>query len=187
MFTKILGSPKTEAEDTSAGRNVPSTTARQPAGRRPGIAGRAAAPSVISADMHIVGDVRTQGDVQIDGTVDGELSAAHITVGESGSVNGEVVADSVEIWGKIAGHVHANDVSLKVGAEVYADIVYKAIEIPRGALVEGALTVMDGTSAQRNRSAVLTYSKESAYAEITRTSVRQTETTSAYVKGDIEK
>ena len=51
--------------------------------------------SFLSADLHIIGTVKTTGDIQVDGTVEGGVHAALLCIGKSGTIKGEVVANDV--------------------------------------------------------------------------------------------
>ena len=61
-----------------------------------------APPSLISPSQRIVGNLRSQGEVQIDGTVDGDVLANTLIIGEKGTINGESVADDVVVRGLLA-------------------------------------------------------------------------------------
>ena len=47
-------------------------------------------PSIISADMTIVGNLHCTGDLQIEGTIEGEIRSKSVVVGESAKVAGRV-------------------------------------------------------------------------------------------------
>ncbi len=61
--------------------------------------------SVLSADLHVTGNMKTTGDIQVEGTVEGDIRAHLLTIGESATIKGEVVADDVVINGRIVGRV----------------------------------------------------------------------------------
>jgi hypothetical protein len=42
--------------------------------------------SVLSADLHITGNVKTTGDIQVEGTVEGDIRAHLLTIGETATV-----------------------------------------------------------------------------------------------------
>ncbi|HBM89974.1 MAG TPA: polymer-forming cytoskeletal protein, partial [Rhodobiaceae bacterium] len=48
------------------------------------------APSIISNDLVVQGNLIAGGDIQIDGTVEGDIRSASITIGEQASISGEV-------------------------------------------------------------------------------------------------
>ncbi|MEQ8967097.1 MAG: polymer-forming cytoskeletal protein [Azospirillaceae bacterium] len=109
--------------------------------------GASATPSIISADMRVSGDLRTEGDVQVDGVVDGDIQSHSVTVGKSAEINGEVVADSVVVWGRINGRIRCKDVTLEESAVINGDVLHDSLQVARGAQVEGM--VKRGTSEER--------------------------------------
>jgi cytoskeletal protein CcmA (bactofilin family) len=88
-------------------------------------------PSVLSSDLTIVGNLRTTGDVQVEGTVQGDIRAHLLTVGESANIEGEIVADDVVVTGKVTGRVRGLKVRLTSTARVEGDIIHKTIAIER--------------------------------------------------------
>jgi cytoskeletal protein CcmA (bactofilin family) len=99
--------------------------------------------SILSSDMHIKGNVRTTGDVQIEGQVEGDIRAHLLTVGEGAMVKGELVADDVVINGRIVGRVRGLKVRLTSTARVEGDIIHKTIAIESGAHFEGSVQRQD--------------------------------------------
>ncbi|MCV6584612.1 MAG: polymer-forming cytoskeletal protein, partial [Marinibacterium sp.] len=53
--------------------------------------------SLLSSDLHVTGNVKTTGDIQVEGTVEGDIRAHLLTIGESATIKGEVTADDVVI------------------------------------------------------------------------------------------
>jgi len=106
-----------------------------------------ATPSIISADMRVSGDLRTEGDVQVDGVVDGDIQSHTVTVGQSAEINGEIVADSIVVWGRINGRIRCKDVTLEESAEINGDVLHDSLQVARGARVEGM--VKRGTTEER--------------------------------------
>jgi cytoskeletal protein CcmA (bactofilin family) len=96
-------------------------------------------PSVLSSDLTIVGNLRTTGDVQVEGTVQGDIRAHLLTVGESANIEGEIVADDVVVTGKVTGRVRGLKVRLTSTARVEGDIIHKTIAIESGAHFEGSV------------------------------------------------
>ena len=68
------------------------------------------APSIISADMGIKGSVTSDGEMQIDGKIDGDVTAVSITIGQTGTIQGEVRAQTVIVRGRIIGSIRARKV-----------------------------------------------------------------------------
>ena len=99
--------------------------------------------SQMSTDLHITGNLKTSGDIMIEGTVDGDIRAHLLTVGEGATVNGECVADDVVINGRIVGTVRGLKVRLTSTARVEGDIIHKTIAIESGAHFEGSVQRQD--------------------------------------------
>lgn len=96
-------------------------------------------PSVLSSDLTIKGNLETTGDIQIEGTVEGDIRAHLLTVGEGATVRGEVVADDLVVNGRVVGRVRGLKVRLTSTARVEGDIIHKTIAIESGAHFEGSV------------------------------------------------
>lgn len=93
--------------------------------------------SLIAEGVTIRGDLATQGDLHLDGAVEGDLKAGQLTVGEAGFVNGTIQADSVEVRGRVTGTICARQVRLWATARVDGDISHTELAIEAGAHFEG--------------------------------------------------
>jgi cytoskeletal protein CcmA (bactofilin family) len=136
--------------DTAAGKPAPSAAplAAAPAAK-PQSEFMASAPkakpaaSVLSTDLHVTGNMKTTGDIQVEGTVEGDIRAHLLTIGETATIKGEVIADDVVINGRIAGRVRGLKVRLTSTARVEGDIIHKTIAIESGAHFEGSVQRQD--------------------------------------------
>ena len=117
--------------------NTPSSGGQQPAPTRPAPARQAAVPSILGRDITITGDIKTDGDVQVDGRLDGNVKAGSLTIGEQGAINGKVIASRVHVRGKVTGKIEADIVDLAETANVQADIVQNQLTIANGAFFDG--------------------------------------------------
>jgi cytoskeletal protein CcmA (bactofilin family) len=95
--------------------------------------------SVIDATLAIVGDLRTEGDLQLDGHICGNVQCAQLIVGPSAGITGVVTAEEAVIRGRVTGTIRANVVILQGTAHVESDIVYGMLAIDEGAKFEGAV------------------------------------------------
>lgn len=134
-------------------------------------AGMAAKPkpnaSILSADLTVTGNLRTTGDVVIEGVVDGDIRAHLLTVGESATIRGEIVADDIVINGRVIGRVRGLKVRLTSTARVEGDIIHKTIAIESGAHFEGSVQRQDdplSTGQQARPAAAPTQSQAPAQA-----------------------
>ena len=126
-----------------AAQPAPGTAVGQAADYRPQAPKAKPPASILSSDLHIKGNIRTTGDVQIEGQVDGDIRAHLLTVGEGATVKGELVADDVVINGRIIGRVRGIKVRLTSTARVEGDIIHKTIAIESGAHFEGSVQRQD--------------------------------------------
>ncbi|PIE06966.1 MAG: hypothetical protein CSA74_10015 [Rhodobacterales bacterium] len=95
--------------------------------------------SMLSADLVVKGNMKSTGDIVIEGTVEGDIRAHMLTVGETATVKGEVVGDDVVVNGRIIGRLRGLKVRLTATARVEGDIVHKTIAIESGAHFEGSV------------------------------------------------
>lgn len=102
-----------------------------------------ASASVLSSDLTVTGNLRTTGDVVIEGIVDGDIRAHLLTVGETATIRGEIVADDIVINGRVIGRVRGLKVRLTSTARVEGDIIHKTIAIESGAHFEGSVQRQD--------------------------------------------
>ena len=108
-----------------------------------GTPGKPSAPSIISADLRIVGDLNSAGEIHVDGCVDGDIKSKSLLVGESAVIKGEIVAEMVSVHGTVKGHIKSQTVILAKTAHVAGDILHVNLSIERGALLEGHCKRMD--------------------------------------------
>ncbi|WP_417475868.1 bactofilin family protein [Maricaulis sp.] len=95
------------------------------------------APSILSGDLVLTGSIVSEGEVQLDGSVDGDIRAGSLIIGEDAVVNGEVYAETVVIRGKVSGSVRARQVQLAATARIEGDIVHAALSVESGAFFDG--------------------------------------------------
>ncbi len=104
-------------------------------------------PSIISPDLKIVGNLKSNGETQIEGTIEGDIDVPLLTVGEQGKVDGSTVAETVRIFGTVNGRVQAKTVRLDASAKVTADITHETLTIEAGAYFEGHVQPLKDASA----------------------------------------
>lgn len=140
MFSKTRVTepgPRAFTQDSEVNRPVMDTKPDFPAAPQPMRA--RSGPSVLSSDLTVKGNITTQGDAQIEGTVEGDIRAHQLTVGESATIRGEIVADEIIVNGRVVGRVRGLKVRLSATARVEGDIVHKTIAIESGAHFEGSV------------------------------------------------
>jgi cytoskeletal protein CcmA (bactofilin family) len=132
--------PKASDNDKSKGADAGKTTG---ADGKPMAPKAKPGPSILSSDLLITGNLKTSGDIQVEGQVEGDIRAHLLTVGEGATVKGEVVADDVVVNGRVVGRVRGLKVRLTSTARVEGDIIHKTIAIESGAHFEGSVQRQD--------------------------------------------
>jgi cytoskeletal protein CcmA (bactofilin family) len=139
----------TKKPDPDAARNA-ALAASKPlspmpaASLHPGIAARPVSPvggksipSTIGPDLTIMGNLVSDGEVIIDGQVQGDINCGHLTVGEQAVITGGIIAKEVVVRGRVMGSIRGNSVNLQTKSHVEGDIYHQSLSIEQGALFEG--------------------------------------------------
>lgn len=94
-------------------------------------------PSIIGPDLVIIGDLVSDGHVQVDGEVQGDIHGSHIVIGEGARITGGIVSEEVVIRGTVMGSIRGRKVILQADSKVEGDIYHKSLAIEQGAYFEG--------------------------------------------------
>ncbi|ALU44705.1 bactofilin family protein [Pseudoalteromonas rubra] len=95
--------------------------------------------SLISPDTTITGNIQCDGEIQIDGKVVGDLRVTQLIIGETGVVEGNIIANQVQVRGQVQGGISADSVTLEPSARVTGDIAHDTLCIQAGAQIQGQL------------------------------------------------
>jgi len=128
MFSKASKGAPDAAE---AGRS----NTRQGGGKQ----GGSGIPSIISPDLKVEGNLTSSGDIQLDGTVEGDVTSRGLTVGEGAKVRGALVAETIRVYGTVNGTITANSVVLASSAKVDGDITHGSLSMEAGASLAGQI------------------------------------------------
>lgn len=133
------------------GFNIPSMSDRtpQPEGRalepaRPAAPpattsgpGRSTNLSTLTAGVRYEGNISGGGDLQVDGALKGDVRLSRVIIGESGSIEGSITADQVEVRGRVSGSITGKAVRLLSTARVEGDVTQEQLAIEPGAWFQG--------------------------------------------------
>jgi len=104
-------------------------------------------PTIISSDMRVTGNITSEGEIQVDGVVDGDVRGSKVSIGASGHVAGAVSADRILVRGRVNGQIRAQHVTLARTAQIKGDIFHDTLSMESGAKLEGhcrRLNAVDG-------------------------------------------
>ena len=141
LFNDMLFNKKPQ----SSGSYAPAPDSRMPIGLpqldQAPAASRAqsgsATQSVIDAWLTINGNLESEGDVRVEGQINGDIRCAHLVVGRDATVSGDIIAEEAAVRGKVKGSIRANRVILQDSACVESDIYHKTLCVDEGACFNG--------------------------------------------------
>lgn len=100
------------------------------------------APSInlLGSGTELTGDIRSNGDIRIDGILTGSInSTGKVVVGSTGRVDGEIICLNADISGEVSARIKVSELlSLKSTARVIGDIITNKLAIEPGAVFTGA-------------------------------------------------
>jgi cytoskeletal protein CcmA (bactofilin family) len=86
---------------------------------------QASAATLISAGTTLKGDISSNGDLRIDGTVIGNVkTSSKIIIGSTGTVQGDITGNQADVTGKVNGNVRATELLQLRGECVVAGNIY---------------------------------------------------------------
>lgn len=104
---------------------------------KPTVGRRGLSPSVIAEGMHLIGNIVSDGALDIDGKIDGNVRGQTVSVRPNGTIHGDVTADTVHVHGEVNGTIKARNVMLYADSRITGIIIHESITIEDGASVDG--------------------------------------------------
>ena len=94
--------------------------------------------SYVGETLQLEGDLRTSGNLDIAGLINGNIYVSEVTVTETGSVRGSVEATKIEINGHIQGKIIADAIVIGRNAVIKGDVYFKnTLKTEEGADIDG--------------------------------------------------
>ena len=109
---------------------------------------RGTIPSIISEGSEFKGNIKTSGEIQIDGVLNGNVRAKQVVVGVNGNVRGNVTANFLRICGKIEGEIRAETLEIVSSASVKGNVYKKTISMEAGSKIIGNINELEGATAK---------------------------------------
>src|SRR6185436_6088801 len=102
--------------------------------------GSATSINLIGAGTVVEGDIKSNGDIRIDGTVYGAVnSKAKVVIGSTGVIEGDVTSQNADVSGTVRGKTSISELLfLKSSASVMGDIVTGKLVVEVGATFTGS-------------------------------------------------
>jgi cytoskeletal protein CcmA (bactofilin family) len=101
--------------------------------------------NLISNGTDITGDIKSNGDIRIDGTLAGNLNTkGKVVIGPTGKITGEVICKNSEVSGIVEGKITVGQLlNLKASSKILGDIVTSKLSIEPGAKFSGSCKMSD--------------------------------------------
>ena len=94
--------------------------------------------SFIGETLQLEGDLRSSGSVDVAGLINGNVFVSEMVIKETGSVRGQLEAETVEINGHVEGKISADTVIVGKSAVIKGDIFFKnTLKTEEGADIDG--------------------------------------------------
>jgi cytoskeletal protein CcmA (bactofilin family) len=103
--------------------------------------------SVIGPDLKIKGDLICNGDIQIDGEVEGDVQGNTLTIGEGANVKGTLSGNNVRVCGSFNGQLKGKSVALAKTAKLVGDVTHQTLAVEAGAQFEGNSKRINGATS----------------------------------------
>ena len=107
--------------------------------------------SVFADDLHIKGNVTSKGDVQLNGVVNGEISARTLWLEKDSSIKGSATAKKVILGGTIDCNVYGDSVKLKSSANVQSEVMSNSLSVDEEAYFDGTSNRVEDPVKDRKR------------------------------------
>ena len=104
--------------------------------------------NIISVGTDITGNIKSTGDIRIDGSLNGNLNTkGKVVIGPTGSVTGEVICKNSEVSGALDGRIVVGQLlNLKVSSKINGDIETSKLSIEPGAIFSGTCKMSENNS-----------------------------------------
>jgi len=97
--------------------------------------------------LKIKGDLICNGDIQIDGALEGDVQSRSITIGEGADVRGSISSDNIRVCGSVNGQLKGQSVVLAKTAKLVGDVTHQTLAVEPGAFFEGQCRRMEGSQS----------------------------------------
>jgi cytoskeletal protein CcmA (bactofilin family) len=116
--------------------------------------------NVVAKNTTIVGDIKSDGDFRIDGSLEGTLiTNGRVIIGEEGIIKGKVEASDADIEGTFSGELLVSNIlTIKATANISGDVVIGKLSVEPGATfnatcsMKGAIKELNSKNEQKRRS-----------------------------------
>lgn len=116
----------------------------------------------IAQGTSIKGEVETEGDIRIDGELEGSISAkGKLVVGSTGSIKGDFKCQDANVAGSVEGSLYVSEmITLQSSGVFSGDLTYGKMSVEPGAALEGTFAIAGKVKDMHKQSPDSTAAKE---------------------------
>lgn len=109
------------------------------------------AETIIGASIKVKGNFQGQGDIVIEGFLEGSLKTeANLFIGSKAKVSANVESKDATINGEVRGNIKTKGyLALGSAAKIFGDIHYNELSIEKGAIINGQLLMINEVASHR--------------------------------------
>ena len=99
--------------------------------------------SIIAPNMEITGDLFSEGDIRVDGTVKGNIKCdSKVVITSSGKVHGTIQSIQADVYGTVIGQIDTvESIALRTQSHIEGNINTKKLLIEANAFFNGQCTM----------------------------------------------
>jgi cytoskeletal protein CcmA (bactofilin family) len=113
-------------------------------GKSDTLSSRKIPPTIISADVRLLGNIISDGMVDIDGRVEGNVTSETVYIRENGVITGDITTGTaVHVFGTVHGVIKSPKVCIYPSAHIEGAILHKSLTIEDGAYVDAQFKPFD--------------------------------------------
>ena len=95
--------------------------------------------SIIGQDMTITGDLIFDSKIQVDGTINGNLSGNFLVLSATGTISGDIEADTIICHGKVTGNIKVGELFLKKSGVINGRVETSDLSVESGGALNGEI------------------------------------------------
>ncbi|PHR73173.1 MAG: hypothetical protein COA67_03125 [Lutibacter sp.] len=102
--------------------------------------------NIIAKNTSIAGDIISEGDFRVDGTVEGTIkTTGRVVIGGQGTVKGTIECSNADIEGRFSGKLVVSELlSLKASANIEGEVFIKKLSVEPNATFNATCTMKTG-------------------------------------------
>ena len=97
--------------------------------------------SIIGEGIDFSGEIITEGNIHIDGTMRGTIRANEVVIGPNGDFDGEIIADILIISGTIKGKFTIKNLHIRKDGLLQGKAKYEVLVVDIGGRIQGELGI----------------------------------------------